>query len=126
MAGANDYQTAVQIWYEVDPGMILSDLMLPGLDGWEIIQGMRKVTKSPVIMVSAASFQENILKGFGIGTKDYLVKPFHNPEVIACVKKVLRNTSYTHCPNIRQLPDSGIIIDLEAHGQEMEHVQEFS
>jgi DNA-binding response OmpR family regulator len=125
MAGANDYQTAVQIWYEVDPDMILSDLMLPGLDGWEIIQGMRKVTKSPVIMVSAALFQENILKGFGISTKDYLVKPFHKSEVIACIKKVLRNTSYAHRPNIRHTPDSRIVIDLDAHGQEMEHGQEF-
>jgi DNA-binding response OmpR family regulator len=99
--------------------------MLPGVDGWEIFQGMRKDTKSPVIMVSAASFQENILKGFGISTKDCLVKPFHNPEVISSIKKVLRNTSFAHCPNIRQLPDSGIVIDLEAHGQEMEHVQAF-
>jgi DNA-binding response OmpR family regulator len=65
--------------------------------------------------VSAAPFQENIVKGFEIGAEDFIAKPFNNPELIARIKRVLRNPIYAHRPNIRNYPDSGIEIDFDAH-----------
>ena len=115
VAGANDHLTALQKCREVDPDMILLDLMMPNVDGWEIFQKVRQVTKSPVIFVSAAPFQENVVRGFEIGAEDYIAKPFHNPELIARIKRVLRNPLYSHRPNIRHYPDSGIVIDFDAH-----------
>jgi len=115
VAGAPDYQTAEQKCREVDPNMILLDLLMPEVDGWETFQRLRLVTNSPVIIVSAAPFQENVVKGFEIGAEDFIAKPFQNPELIARIKRVLRNPLYAHRPKIRHYPDSGIVIDFDAH-----------
>jgi DNA-binding response OmpR family regulator len=115
VAGANDYQVAVQKCHEIDPNVILLDLLMPDVDGWEAFQRLRQVSRSPVIFVSAAPFQENIVKGFEIGAEDFIAKPFNNPELIARIKRVLNNPIYAHRPNIRKFPDSGIEIDFDAH-----------
>jgi DNA-binding response OmpR family regulator len=98
---------------------------LAGVEGQGILQGLRKVTKPQGIYIPAAYFQENNVKGFGIGTEDFIAKPFHNPELIACIKSVPGNTSQSHSSQIRHCPDSGIVLDFGAYDKEMEHVQEF-
>ena len=115
VAGAQNYQTAAQKCREIDPNIILLDLLMPDVDGWETFQRLSQVSNSPVIFVSAAPFQENIVKGFEIGAEDFIAKPFNNPELIARIKRVLRNPIYSHRPNIRSYPDSGIEIDFDAH-----------
>ena len=115
VAGAHNYQTAAQKCREVDPNVILLDLLMPDLDGWETYQRLSQVSSSPVIFVSAAPFQENIVRGFEIGAEDFIAKPFNNPELIARIKRVLRNPLYSHRPNIRSYPDSGITIDFDSH-----------
>jgi DNA-binding response OmpR family regulator len=115
VAGANDYQAAAQKCREIDPNVILLDLLMPDVDGWETFQRLSQVTNSPVIFVSAAPFQENIVRGFDIGAEDFVGKPFNNPELIARIKRVLRNPKYSRRPNIRSYPDSGIEIDFDAH-----------
>ena len=115
VAGAPDYQTAEQKCREVDPNVILLDLLMPEVDGWETFQKLSKVTNSPVIFVTAAPFQENVVKGFDLGAEDFIAKPFQNPELIARIQRVLRNPLFAHRPNIRHYPDSGIVIDFDAH-----------
>jgi DNA-binding response OmpR family regulator len=115
VAGAQDYATAAQKCCEIDPNVILLDLLIPDVDGWETFQRLSQVSKSPLIFVSAAAFQENIVKGFEIGAKDFIAKPFNNPELIARIKRVLRNPIYARRMNIRSYPFSGIEIDFDAH-----------
>jgi DNA-binding response OmpR family regulator len=115
VAGAHDYQTAAQKCREIDPNVILLDLLMPDVDGWEAFQRLRQESNSPIIFVSAAPFQENIVKGFEIGAEDFVAKPFNNLELIARIKRVLRNPTYARRPNIRTYPDSGIEIDFDAH-----------
>ena len=115
VAGAYDHQAALQKCREVNPNIILLDILMPEIDGWGIFQKLRQLTKSPVIFVSAAPFQENIVKGFDIGAEDFIAKPFNNPELIARIKRVLRNPLYANRQSIRLYPDVGISIDLEAH-----------
>jgi DNA-binding response OmpR family regulator len=115
VAGARDYQTAALRCREIDPNVILLDLLMPDVDGWETFQRLSQVSNSPVIFVSAAPFQENIVRGFEIGAEDFIAKPFNNPELIARIKRVLRNPVYARRPNIRRYPDSGIEIDFDAH-----------
>jgi two-component system KDP operon response regulator KdpE len=88
---------------------------MPDVGGWEAFQRLRQESNSPIIFVSAAPFQENIVKGFEIGAEDFVAKPFNNPELIARIKRVLRNPTYARRPNIRTYPDSGIEIDFDAH-----------
>jgi DNA-binding response OmpR family regulator len=115
VAGAHDFQTAAQKCREIDPNVILLDLLMPDVDGWETFRRLSHVSSSPVIFVSAAPFQENIVKGFEIGAEDFIAKPFNNPELIARIKRVLRNPVYSRRPNIRTYPDSGLEIDFDAH-----------
>jgi len=112
VAGANEFQAALQKSLEIDPDLILLDLMMPNVDGWELYQRLRKVTDSPVIFVSAAPFQENIVRGFDIGAEDFVAKPFNNPELIARINRVLRNPMYAQRPNLRHFPDSGILVNF--------------
>jgi DNA-binding response OmpR family regulator len=115
VAGAYDYQTAAQKCRDIDPNVILLDLLMPDVDGWETFQRLSQVTNSPVIFISAAPFQENIVRGFEIGAEDFIAKPFHNSELIARIKRVLRNPLYAQRPNIRSYPDSGLVIDFDSH-----------
>jgi DNA-binding response OmpR family regulator len=114
VAGANDYQIAIQKCGEIDPNLILLDLLMPDVDGWATFQKLHQVSRSPIIFVSAAPFQENIVKGFEIGAEDFIAKPFNNPELIARIKRVLKNPIYARRPNIHKYPDSGIEMDFDA------------
>jgi len=89
--------------------------LMPDVDGWETFQRLSLVTNSPVIFVSAAPFQENVVRGFEIGAEDFIAKPFNNPELIARIKRVLRNPLYAQRPTVRNYPDSGIVIDFDSH-----------
>jgi DNA-binding response OmpR family regulator len=115
VAGAHDCQTAVEKCHEVDPNLILLDILMPDVDGWETFQRLSLVSNSPVIFVTAIPFQENIVRGFEMGAEDFIAKPFHNPELIARIQRVLKNPLYAHRSNIRRYPDSGIVIDSDAH-----------
>jgi DNA-binding response OmpR family regulator len=115
VAGAQNYPSAAQKCREIGPDVILLDLLMPDVDGWETFQRLSHVSKSPVIFVSAAPFQENIVKGFDIGAEDFIAKPFNNPELIARIKRVLRNPTYARRTNIRSYPDSGMEIDFDSH-----------
>ena len=72
------------------PALIVLDLMLPGLDGFELLARLRPVLATPVIMLTARGEAEDRLKGFEHGADDYVPKPFHPPELVARVRAVLR------------------------------------
>ena len=75
------------------PELILLDLMLPGMDGYEVCRQIRKTSNVPIIMLTAKVSEENRLKGFDIGADDYVCKPFSPREVIARIKSVIRRTN---------------------------------
>ena len=72
------------------PALIILDLMLPGLDGFELLKRLRPTLATPVIMLTARGEAEDRLKGFEHGADDYVPKPFHPPELVARVQAVLR------------------------------------
>jgi DNA-binding response OmpR family regulator len=69
---------------------VLLDLMLPGKDGWAVLDGIRKQGSCPVIMITARNAIEDRLKGLNLGADDYISKPFDPDEVVARVQAVLR------------------------------------
>jgi len=75
------------------PDIVLLDVMLPGKDGWTILEEIRKVSKCPVIMLTALDDVHYKLKGFNSGADDYIAKPFEGAEVVARVNAVLRRSS---------------------------------
>jgi DNA-binding response OmpR family regulator len=81
--------------YRADPfDLVILDIMLPHMDGWEVCREMRKIGKTPVIMLTAKSETLDKVLGLELGADDYVVKPFDPKELIARVKAVLRR--YEH------------------------------
>ncbi len=89
---SNDGQDAVNRFSSVNPDLILLDIMLPGLDGWQVCREVRKKSNLPIIMLTAKGETFDKVLGLELGADDYVVKPFDAKEVIARVKAVLRRT----------------------------------
>lgn len=81
------------------PALILLDLMLPGMDGYEVCRQIRQSSRIPVIMLTAKVSESDRLKGFDIGADDYVCKPFSPREVVARIKSVIRRTSEIKASN---------------------------
>jgi DNA-binding response OmpR family regulator len=79
--------------------LVLLDLMLPGMDGYEVCRRIREIGSVPVIMVTARTDEANRITGLELGADDYVVKPFSPVEVVARVKAVLRRVSAPPDPN---------------------------
>jgi two-component system alkaline phosphatase synthesis response regulator PhoP len=86
---ASDGEKAMLIIKEERPDLIILDLMIPKIDGWEVCKRLRTVGDIPVIMLTARTDTDDKLKGFECGADDYVTKPFSPRELVARVKRVL-------------------------------------
>ncbi len=98
---------------DVQPHVILLDLMMPGMDGWQTYQGLRQMTNAPVIMVSANGKRDNVVESLRMGFDDYMIKPFFPPELVARVNVVLRRVSAPNSVRIRVFPEIQLTIDFD-------------
>ena len=90
---AGDGQKAVEMFNKVSPDLVILDIMLPILDGWQVCREIRKISECPIIMVTAKGETFDKILGLELGADDYVVKPFEAKEVVARIKAVLRRTS---------------------------------
>ena len=86
----HDGESALQAFPVFGPDLILLDLMLPGIDGYQVCRDLRKDTQVPVIMLSAKGEVFDKVLGLELGADDYIIKPFDSKELVARVKAVLR------------------------------------
>jgi DNA-binding response OmpR family regulator len=87
---ANDGQTAIDKAKQINPDLILLDIMLPGIDGFEVCRILRKDMSVPILMLTARDDEIDRVVGLEVGADDYLTKPFSMRELIARVKALLR------------------------------------
>ncbi|MBE6887804.1 MAG: response regulator transcription factor [Ruminococcaceae bacterium] len=92
---AHDGETAVAIHDETDIDLVLLDVMMPRVDGWEACRRMRAKKDTPIIMLTAKGETFDKVLGLELGADDYIVKPFDTKEVVARIKAVLRRTGRT-------------------------------
>lgn len=85
-----DGESALQVFKSFQPDLILLDLMLPGIDGYEVCREIRKTSTVPMIMLSAKGEIFDKVLGLELGADDYMIKPFDSKELVARVKAVLR------------------------------------
>lgn len=85
-----DGEEAIKAFEEFQPNLILLDLMLPGIDGYEVCRTVRKTSSVPIIMLSAKGEVFDKVLGLELGADDYMMKPFDSKELVARVKAVLR------------------------------------
>lgn len=86
----NNGEDAIKAFFEYHPKLILLDLMLPGIDGYEVCREVRKTSSVPIIMLSAKGEIFDKVLGLEMGADDYMIKPFDSKELVARVKAVLR------------------------------------
>ena len=86
----NDGESAVETFKEYKPNIVLLDLMLPGIDGYQVCRAIRSESDTPVIMLSAKGEVFDKVLGLELGADDYMEKPFDSKELVARVKAVLR------------------------------------
>ncbi len=89
---ANDGKQAVEYAEKYSPNLILLDIMLPELDGWQVCREIRKKSEVPIIMLTAKGETFDKILGLELGADDYVTKPFDTKEVIARIKAVLRRS----------------------------------
>ena len=90
---ANDGETALKLFEQAEPDLLLLDIMLPGLDGWQVCREIRKSSTCPIIMLTAKGEVFDRVLGLELGADDYVVKPFETKEVIARINAVLRRSA---------------------------------
>src|SRR5215472_9256310 len=102
---ANTGMTGLEMFYDTPPDLVILDIMLPEMDGWEVCKEIRRWEKTPVIMLTGKGENRDKLKGFDLGADDYLVKPFDPNELMARIKAVLRRANpLLDAPEIIKLP----------------------
>jgi two-component system response regulator ResD len=83
-------QEAIEKFFDEKPDLILLDVMMPGLDGWQVCREIRKKSNVPIIILTAKGETFDKVLGLELGADDYIVKPFESKEVVARIKAVLR------------------------------------
>ncbi|QAY78907.1 response regulator [Sphingosinicella sp. BN140058] len=110
---AGDGRIALDLHHALKPDLILLDVSMPRMDGWEVLSAVRQRSTTPVIMVTALDQDIDKLQALRIGADDYVVKPFNPVEVVARTKAVLRRAAGDHGGVV--LRAGPLEIDREAH-----------
>ena len=109
---ANDGVKAVEMFAAESPDMVLLDIMLPKLDGWQVCREIRKKSDKPIIMLTAKGETFDKILGLELGADDYVVKPFDAKEVVARVKAVLRRTSAGQGDAVKEVRYDKLVVNL--------------
>ena len=111
---AGNGEEAMDIFYEEkDIALIILDVMMPKMDGWEVCREVRKNSKVPIIMLTARSDERDELLGFDLGVDEYISKPFSPKILVARVEAILRRTGQNNPEDV--ISAGGIVIDKAAH-----------
>ena len=111
---AEDGSAALDIFFEEkDISLIILDVMMPKMDGWQVCREIRQYSKVPIIMLTAKSDERDELQGFQLGVDEYISKPFSPKILVARVEAILRRTN--QIGDNESLEVGGIIIDKAAH-----------
>ena len=113
---AVDGQQALQRWEEETPDIILLDVHLPKLNGFEVCRRIRAESETPIIMLTARSEEEDIVRGLQVGADDYVTKPFSAKQLSARMKAVLRRCrSDPYREPVSELRVGDLVLDLQSH-----------
>jgi DNA-binding response OmpR family regulator len=114
---AHDAWDGLRRAYAFQPDVILLDILMPGMDGWDMLRRIRELSDVPVIMVSAIGGEDAKVHGFDLGADDYVTKPFGMPELNARIQAVLRRAALppSNGQHVLRLDGDQLVIDPGAH-----------
>ncbi len=103
---------AVNTFASENPDLVLLDIMLPQLDGWQVCREIRKTSEKPIIMLTAKDEVFDKVLGLELGADDYVTKPFDTKEIVARIKAVLRRTSAVKETDIKEVKYDKLSVNL--------------
>lgn len=111
---AGDGETALRVWESSAPRLVLLDVELPSINGWEVCSRIRDGSETPIIMLTASGGDDNIVRGLELGADDYITKPFSPRQLLARVRAVLRRENNTQATNgeDQTVEVAGLVLDL--------------
>ncbi len=112
---AGDGEQALELYSAEKPDMVLLDVMMPKLDGWETCRRLRKLGDTPVIMLTAKGETFDKVLGLELGADDYVVKPFDSKEVVARIKAVLRRCTGTGASTEGVIEFDNLRLDMNSY-----------
>lgn len=118
---AGDGDEGLRTFYTVQPELVILDVTMPRRDGWQTLERIRELAKTPVIMLTARNEEANVLRGFALGADDYVTKPFSFAELAARVQSVLsraqgRDERSQDASEATLLRQGALVVDLAASG----------
>lgn len=108
---ARDGREGLRRFYETEPGVVVLDIRMPELDGWQVLERIRELSDTPILVLSANDGELDKVRGLREGADDYLTKPFGRQELIARIEALLRRVASDGRP-IEVLADGLLEIDL--------------
>lgn len=120
---ANDGVEALRLFEKESPELIMLDIMLPGLDGWQVCREVRKTSQCPIIMLTAKGEVFDKVLGLELGADDYVVKPFEAKEVVARIRAVLRRTGKSDGSEVKEVKWDKLSINLTNYELKVNGVQ---
>jgi len=112
---ARDGQRGLELAHQRRPQFVILDLMLPGLDGWEVCRKLRRDSDVPILMLTAREEETDRVVGFSLGADDYVVKPFSPRELVERVKAILRRARAAEGAGEDMLQHAGLVLEPDKH-----------
>ena len=109
---ADDGQKGLRAVYERRPDLVLLDVTMPGMNGFELCRRIREVTDVPIVMLTAHGADEDVARGLDAGADDYIVKPFHTLPLLARIRAAMRRRAPdTSAPDLLSFQDGALVLD---------------
>jgi two-component system KDP operon response regulator KdpE len=113
-------EVGMRLAYDEHPDLVLLDVMLPGMDGWEICARLREMSRVPIIMLTAKATEADKLRGFRLGVDDYVTKPFSFVELVARIQAVLARVDASGRKDVSHIVYGDIMLDRERYQASLE------
>lgn len=103
----------LRLAYREHPDLVVLDVMMPGMDGWEVTQRLREMSDIPIILLTGKSAEADKLRGFHLGVDDYVTKPFSFAELTARIQAVLARARKSAVHTSNAIPIGNLVLDLD-------------
>lgn len=112
---AYDGEDALNLFKSEAPDLVILDVMMPKIDGWQVCKEIRRTSQTPIIMLTAKSDTFDKILGLELGADDYVTKPFDPKELTARVKAVLRRSEAQTTTSKKEVAFSNLLVDLDTY-----------
>jgi DNA-binding response OmpR family regulator len=110
-------------FYDERPDLVVLDVAVPGLDGWQLVERFREFSRVPILMVTAHGSEAEKVRGLKLGADDYITKPVSFPELMARIEAALRRAATSAPERPRRLRHGDLVVDLDEHQAHLRGVE---